>query len=94
MHYVYIIQSDLDSSFYKGSSEDPFARLKFHNLGLSTYTSKKLPWHLVAIFKFDSKSEALIKEKKLKKYPTLSLVALINSERNILDSFQGSLEKC
>ena len=39
--YVYMIQSEVDGTYYKGSSEDPFHRLIEHNSGLSTYTSKK-----------------------------------------------------
>jgi len=84
MHFVYIIQSQIDNTYYKGYSTNPIERLKFHNLGLSTYTSKKMPWQLVAIFEFETKSEALVKEKKIKKYPKKSLLALINSDRNIL----------
>jgi putative endonuclease len=64
-HFVYIIQSEKDGSYYKGYSLDPLLRLSFHNLGKSNYTSKKIPWKLVAIFSFSTKSEALIREKKI-----------------------------
>ena len=83
-YYVYIIQSLADNSYYKGYSLDPYTRLKHHNLGESTFTSQKIPWKVVCVLVFDSKKEALIKEKKLKKYSTISLVALINSNQNIL----------
>ena len=83
--YVYIIQSSLDNSYYKGFSLDPYSRLEQHNLGESSYTSNKIPWKLVCILSFDTKKEALIKEKKLKKYFTQSLVALINSTQNLLN---------
>ncbi len=90
MHYVYIIQSLKDQSFYKGYSLDPQKRLIYHNLGRSRYTSSKTPWKLVAIFEFDTKSEALIKERKLKKYPRKSLVALIQSNRNLLNESKAN----
>lgn len=64
--YVYIIQSSLDNSYYKGFSLDPYSRLEQHNLGESSYTSNKIPWKLVCILSFDTKKEALVKEKKLK----------------------------
>ena len=41
--YVYIIQSKVDGTYYKSSSELPFQRLAAHNAGLSQYTSGKLP---------------------------------------------------
>jgi putative endonuclease len=94
MFYVYIIQSQKDNTFYKGFSEHPLVRFIFHNEGKSKYTSKKIPWKLVALFEFNSKNEALIKEKKIKKYPNKSLIALIKSEKNILDQFLVSHEKC
>ena len=85
MHYVYIIQSLADGSYYKGTSENPLKRLSFHNAGLSTYTAKKMPWKLVAIFSFQTKKEALQKERKLKKYGKKSLEALIAGNQNELE---------
>jgi len=58
--YVYIIQSSLDNSYYKGFSLDPYSRLEQHNLGESSYTSNKIPWKLVCILSFETKKEALI----------------------------------
>ncbi len=91
-YYVYIIQSLADNSYYKGYSLDPYTRLEHHNLGESTFTSQKIPWKLVCILAFDTKKEALMhvptkcrKREKLKKYSTISLVALINSNQNILN---------
>ncbi|MBK7958486.1 MAG: GIY-YIG nuclease family protein [Bacteroidetes bacterium] len=87
--YVYIIQSERDGSFYKGFTENPNQRIEQHNQGECTYTSQKIPWKLVALLQFESKREALIKEKKLKKYSTESLIALIQSNQNILNSSVG-----
>jgi putative endonuclease len=86
MHFVYIIQSLIDHSYYKGYSSNPYDRLEQHNNKLSTYTSTKCPWRLVAIFEFKTKTEALSKEKKIKKYSHVSLIALISSEKNILNN--------
>jgi putative endonuclease len=92
MHYVYIIQSEKDGSFYKGYSENPLLRLQNHNEGKSTYTAKKCTWNLVALFAFETKTEALQKEKKLKKYNSNSLNALIISNRNILKEYLNNIE--
>ncbi|GAB4291264.1 MAG: hypothetical protein Kow0068_16570 [Marinilabiliales bacterium] len=50
--YVYIIESELDGTFYKGYSSDCFRRLKQHNNGECNYTKKKIPWNLIYIEKF------------------------------------------
>ncbi|MFZ1789382.1 MAG: GIY-YIG nuclease family protein [Saprospiraceae bacterium] len=91
-YYVYIIQSLVDNTYYKGFSLNPYERLEYHNQGESLYTSRKTPWKLVCILAFDTKKEALMhvptkcrKREKLKKYSTISLVALINSNQNILN---------
>jgi putative endonuclease len=64
--YVYIIQSEQDSSYYKGFSENCEERLRRHNEGLSAYTSRKMPWKLVYFEEHDSKTSALRREKNLK----------------------------
>ena len=87
MFYVYIIQSQIDGSYYKGFSENPLLRLEFHNQGKSPYTSKKMPWVLVGILIFDTKKAALIKEKKIKKYGLESLRALLISSQNKVKEF-------
>ncbi|RYD71241.1 MAG: GIY-YIG nuclease family protein [Sphingobacteriales bacterium] len=92
MHYVYILRSKKDGTYYKGYSLDPLTRLSYHNKGLRPYTSGKQPWELVALLAFDTKTLALQKEKKLKKYSTRSLEALILSSQNILPIFLKGLE--
>lgn len=66
--YVYIIQSQVDNSYYKGFTENLATRLLQHNNGDSQYTSAKLPWKLVYVEELPTKREALIREKVLKKY--------------------------
>jgi putative endonuclease len=65
--FVYLLQSEVDQSFYIGFSEDLQRRLEQHNAGLSTYTALKTPWKLVYFEQFDSKTEALKREKFLKR---------------------------
>jgi putative endonuclease len=66
MYSVYLIQSDVDNSFYVGYSQDPHKRLLAHNNGESTYTRRKMPWKLVYIEQYSTKSEALKREIFLK----------------------------
>ncbi len=67
MFYVYLLQSDVDSTFYVGFTEKLEQRLKQHNNGESKYTSRKIPWKLVYFENFETKSEALKRELFLKK---------------------------
>jgi putative endonuclease len=67
MYYTYILQSEIDGSFYIGSSSDVERRFIEHNLGQSPYTSKKKPWKLVYKEEFDTKEKAIKREKFLKK---------------------------
>ncbi|MFN4123494.1 MAG: GIY-YIG nuclease family protein [Flavobacteriales bacterium] len=86
-YYVYIIRSISDGSYYKGYTEYPALRLHDHNEGFSSYTSKKGPWQMVYLQLFETKREALIREKNLKKYSKERLDALIKSPINIVSSF-------
>ena len=67
MYYVYILESLLDGDFYKGYTSDYIKRLEQHNNGESDFTKTKMPWRLVFLQAFETKKEALIQEKKLKK---------------------------
>ncbi len=83
-YYVYIIQSEVDGTFYKGYSTNYLQRLEEHNSGLSQYTSRKTPWKLVYVEEFVSKTEALKREKMLKKQNPNYLNWLIEQNSNIL----------
>ena len=85
MYYVYIIESQQSGIFYKGSTNDYVRRLTEHNEGINDYTKGKGPWKLVFVQKFDTKSEALVKEKKLKRCNKEYLRWLINQPINILN---------
>jgi len=66
MYFVYLIQSEIDNSFYVGYSQNPHKRILAHNNGESTYTRRKMPWKLVYTEAYISKSDALKREKFLK----------------------------
>ena len=67
MYFACIIQSFKDGSFYIGYTSDLRIRLEFHNSGKSKYTARKAPWKLVYYELFDNKSDAIRREKFLKK---------------------------
>jgi len=66
MYTVYIIQSLVDDSYYVGQTNDVEDRIERHNLGKSNYTRKKIPWELVYTEEFETRSEAMKREKEIK----------------------------
>jgi putative endonuclease len=65
-HWVYILQSEIDGSYYVGSTQDVSARLERHNRGGSRYTKTKIPWKLVYQERARDRSEAVRREKQIK----------------------------
>lgn len=62
MFYIYILQSQKDSSFYIGFTENLNQRLEKHNSSTSGYTSTKKPWIIVYSESFENKTDALKRE--------------------------------
>ena len=65
-YYVYILQSLKDFSFYIGQCDDLDKRMSKHFDGMSKYTSGKRPLRLVYFEVYDSRTEALKREKEIK----------------------------
>ncbi len=80
--YVYIIQSSVDGTYYKGITENYFKRIEEHNSWLSRYTSRKMPWKLIYIERYETKSTGLKREKVLKKYSHKQIQNLVSSSVN------------
>jgi len=85
MYYVYIIESRQSGIFYKGSTSDYKRRLVEHNSNINDYTKGKGPWKFVFVQVFETKSEALVKEKKLKRCNKDYLRWLLQQPVNILN---------
>ena len=66
MFYVYIIQSQKDGKLYKGFTSDVGKRIKAHNQGEAKSTRNRGPFKLVYQEVYESKKEALKREKFLK----------------------------
>jgi putative endonuclease len=80
-HCIYIIQSEKDQSYYVGYSSDVNSRLTKHNSANSGYTSTKKPWVLVYTEEFDSKTEALRREKQIKRQKSRAYILSLIKER-------------
>lgn len=66
MFYAYIIQSEVDSSFYKGHCQNLNERLKQHNSGQTKSIKNKTPFKIVYFEEFSSRPEAMKGEKYFK----------------------------
>ena len=68
MYFVYIIKSLIVIRYYIGSTENVDRRLSDHNLGKVKSTKAYKPWEIVNTERFDTKSDALKREKQIKSY--------------------------
>jgi len=84
LHYVYIIYSRTHSIFYRGYSLSPMERVLQHNDNKGRYTKNKGPWELLFMQSYKTKTEALIRERSLKKYSKSQIRELISSPKNEL----------
>ncbi|MBA6152648.1 GIY-YIG nuclease family protein [Gelidibacter maritimus] len=64
---VYILYSQKRSRYYVGQTDNIESRLLRHNKSLVASTKTGVPWDLVFTQTVNSRSEALILEKKIKR---------------------------
>ncbi len=64
---VYILYSVKSSRYYVGQTTDIRKRLERHNLGNVPSTKSAIPWILVLQIEVETRSEAVILERKIKK---------------------------
>ena len=84
MHYVYIIVSLKDGTFYKGYTTNYLKRLDEHYAGLSEYTSNKTPWVLRYVEMLPTRTDALKRELMLKRQNRKYLMWLFSQPTNVL----------
>ena len=68
MYYVYFLASPKTKWIYIGVTNDLKRRIKEHKSGNSRYTKKANDWKLVYYEAYLDKKDAVIRERKLKKY--------------------------
>ena len=66
--FVYILESELDNSFYVGQTANLEERLSRHNKGYNRSTSLKRPWKMIYYETCKSRSEAMKLEKRIKSW--------------------------
>lgn len=68
MHYVYVLQSEVDSDFYVGYTKDLKLRFEQHSKGHVESTRNRRPLSLIYYEACLSQDDATNREKYLKKY--------------------------
>jgi len=68
MYYVYILKSKKTSVYYTGYTKDIKERLKYHNSGKTRSLWKHRPLEIVRVEEYNSKLEAIKRERQIKKY--------------------------
>ena len=77
MFQVYILRSLSTGRYYVGHTNDLPHRLHQHNSGYSISTKSGIPWKLVYSEQFQKRSEAMIREREIKRQKSRSAIARI-----------------
>ncbi len=66
MFYVYVLKSSSTGRLYIGQTKDLANRINEHNNGIARYTRNRGPWTLVHTEEYETRSEAMVRERMLK----------------------------
>ena len=78
--YVYILRSLKHGRYYVGHTHDRTERLVKHNDGGSRSTKSGIPWEMIYTEEYQSKSEAMKRERYIKKQKSRKYIeSLISS---------------
>ena len=84
-YIVYILYSVSVDRYYVGQTSNLNDRLQRHNQGRSKYTKSGIPWTLKYKESFETRSEAMAREKEIKGSESRTQLArIIHSSRNEL----------
>jgi len=74
MYYTYITQSESTGKLYIGQTSNLQARINKHDSDKNFSTKNKGPWNLLLSKEFETRSEAILFEKKLKDYKNINFI--------------------
>ena len=82
-YYIYVLFSEKYQRYYSGSSADPQKRLLSHNDPRNKgWTNRFVPWKIIHIEEFNTKKEALLREKWFKTGVGREFVKKIHTNQN------------
>ena len=87
-YFVYILFSESIQKFYIGQTQNIEKRLLRHNACSEKYTSKGVPWELVWCTSKESRSDAIILERKLKNLKQSRLIRFMKKYANEIHNMQ------
>ena len=68
MFTTYVLYSRKYDKIYVGQTSDLERRIEQHNSGKHRYTKRYIPWQVIYTEQFQTRSEAMIREKELKSH--------------------------
>jgi putative endonuclease len=78
MPHLYILKSvGHPEQIYIGVTGDLGQRMDYHNTGRCSHTSKFMPWQVAYTEQFDTKADALKRERQIKKWSRTKKDALV-----------------
>jgi len=80
-YFVYIIYSESVDRYYVGHCQDLKDRISRHNGGRSKYTKIALDWKVKYTESCSTRSEAMIREREIKKKKSRKYIEFLISER-------------
>jgi len=66
--FLYILQSESTSRYYIGQTQDVTERVAYHDSNYSKSLKNRGPWKLVYTEEFETRSEAVRRERQLKSW--------------------------
>ena len=84
MYVVYVLYSPTINKFYIGSTSDLEKRIYYHNNGKSPYTRKKGPWSVVYQESYQTREDAIRRERELKSWKSSKrMIASLGIDSNL-----------
>jgi len=68
VYFLYILQSESTGRYYIGQTHDVPERLAYHNANYSKSLKNRGPWRLVHTEQYNTRSEAMVRERQLKSW--------------------------
>ena len=81
MYFVYILRSQSTSRYYVGQTDNLEQRLKRHNSNLVRATKGFAPWELVHFEEYETRSEAMKREKEIKNKKSRKYIEKLIAEK-------------